>query len=88
MAVKQVFSTPGYLYTCVDNVSAQSFPTLSDATHVGYDTMSVTPDFGAAVSQGAIAVTGGTGSLPDFINKQTSIGTGNILVSLGYKNPS
>jgi hypothetical protein len=88
MATKQVFSVPSYLYVVVDNVSSQAFPTLSDASHCGYDTMSVTPDFGAAVSQGAIAVSGGTGSLPDFVNAQKSILNNPATATILYKNPS
>ena len=87
MATKQVFGS-GYEYSIIDNVSAQTFPTLSAGTHIGYDTASVIPDFGAAVSQGAIAVTSGTGSLPDFVNKQTSIINNPATATILYKNPS
>jgi hypothetical protein len=88
MAVKQVFGN-SYEYVCIDNVSAPSFPTLSDKTSIGYDSVSVVPNFGAAVGQGANAIATGTnGTIPDYVVKQTAIATGQILVSLGYKNPS
>ena len=88
MAATQVFSTQGYFYCIVDNVSSQTFPTLNANSGIGYDTVSVIPNFGAAAQQAAISTTGGTGALPDFVNKQTAIATGQVLVSLGYRNPS
>jgi hypothetical protein len=88
MAVKQVFGNM-YEYVCVDNAAAQSFPTLSDKTHCGYDTMSVVPGFGAAVNQAASSLGSEINqSQPDFVEDQTAIATGLVLVSLGYKNPS
>jgi hypothetical protein len=88
MAAKQVFSVPSYNYVVVDNVSAQTFPVISCATHIGYDTMSVTPGFGAAAFQGTQPGTELNGSIPDFVEDQKAIGTGLVLVSLGYLNPS
>jgi hypothetical protein len=87
MATKQVFGNMTE-YVIIDNVAAQAFPTLSDKTHCGYDTVTVPPDLGAAVAQGVQPGTELNGSIPDFVEDQKAIGTGLVLVSLGYLNPS
>ena len=89
MAIKQVFSTPGYLYCCVDNASSQAFPTLSDATHIGYDTASVVPDFGAATGQAASPLGSEINqSQPDFVEDQKSILNNPATATIGFANPS
>lgn len=90
MSATQVFSNKSYTYSVIDNVSAPTFPTINggDQTSIGYDSVSVILGFGAAASQGAIAVTGGTGSIPDFVNKQTSILNNPATATIGYRNPS
>lgn len=86
MAATQVFSAQSYSYCVIDNVAAPSFPTLSDNTHIGYDTANVVADLGAAVAQGLNTKPNGT--IPDAVNAATSIATGLIIVNLKYKNPA
>lgn len=84
----QVFKTNAgtYDYVVVDNAAAPAFPTLSAATHIGYDTVSVVPNLGAAVGQDQNIYTNGT--LPDAVNRATAIATGLVLANLHYLNPA
>jgi len=86
MAVNQVFQSNSYSYCVIDNVAAQTFPVLSDNTHIGYDTMQVPPRLGAAAGQGSNTYTNGT--IPGFVKTATSISTGLVLVNLKYANPA
>lgn len=84
----QIFKTNAGVndYIVISNTAAQSFPTLSAASHIGYDTVSVVPDLGATPDQMTNPYTNGT--LPDCVKNATSIATGLVLATLRYRNPA
>lgn len=83
---KQLFGV-NYEYTVIDNVAAQTFPTFSAGAHIGYDTVTVVPTFGAAASQDANAFANGT--IPDFVaTGATTVLNSASTTRLLYKNPS
>lgn len=75
----------GNEYVVIDNGAAPTFVTFNAATHIGYDTIA-----SGANSQGSNAFKNGT--IPDFVNAQTSEKIAGTAVptasAIGFKNPS
>lgn len=85
MPVTQAFNgTPDNGYSIVDNVAAPTFPTLNAGTHIGYDTVYRVP----AQRQGTNQVAGANGTIPDFVNVQTSILNNPLSATVLFRNPS
>lgn len=85
MAATQVFATtPENSYCIIDNAAAPVYPTLNAGTHIGYDTISRVP----ATLQGTNQVAGANGTIPDFVNKQTSILNNPLTATIKFRNPS
>jgi hypothetical protein len=62
-------------------------PGVNIAGAGGYDDCSG-PQFGGCIGQGQILAVNATGSIPDFVEDQTSILNNPASATIGYQNPS
>jgi hypothetical protein len=93
---KQLFSANSYLYTVVDNSAAGNYGTENfnptSATLIagagGYDNCIYDKASAGAVSQFKNTVTGGNGSIPDFLVSPLKTVSSVVINKISWSNPS